>query len=141
MSEGDLPLIAKHDLLARVRTGLQAERHEAERASPGVVHDVCPHHTDQTLISIADSLDRRVQRLQWLSRPRTALPDWLKKRFPIFRISAVERMTVSVYSLLFANSNDALRETAGGLDQISQALRSLANASGGYDVGEKECLR
>jgi hypothetical protein len=114
MSDDALPPITKQELLTRVRACLREESQE-----PG--SDVY-----EPLVSIADSLDHHVERLLRLSRRRTGLPESIKQRFVIFRIPLVDSFAVKLYSLLFADANEGLRETAQSLDLISQALRSLA---------------
>jgi hypothetical protein len=79
-----------------------------------------------------------VQSLQWVSRPRSGLPDWLKKRLPFLRIPVIERLAFRFYSRLFADTNHAIRETASALSQTSQAFRYLAGYSGDAPGNEKE---
>lgn len=147
MSQGMLLYPTKHDLLARARAGLQRESEEARFEPTSLGRGQSEGDSYQPLISIADSLDHHVQRLLWLARPRTRLPEWVRKRFALFRIPVLERLAVRVHSLLSTNNNEALLETARSLDLISQAFRSSVtctpefHASQGRSPAERHCIR
>ena len=141
MNDDSIPQLTKNDLLQRVRAGLETECREAESKESGRMHDAGWHDSYQPLISIADSLDRHVQALQWLSRPRSGLPDWLKKRLPFLWIPAFERLAFRAYARLFADTHHAIRETASALGQTAQAFRYLAGCSRDDPAVDKEYPR
>jgi hypothetical protein len=138
MSHDSGTQLTKHDLLTRARASLEAERREDEAKGAGSLHGAGWHDSYHPLISIADALDRHVQSLQWVSRPRSGLPDWLKKRLPFLRIPLFERLAFRFYSRLFADTNHAIREAASALGQTSQAFRYLAGYSRDVPADEKE---